>query len=163
MSTVEKAKEVVADSRFPPIGRRGFGSPFTHAIWGVTASDYLESANRDILVIVQIENREAVENVHAIAAVDGIGQLFSFFFSYFEIDAINHSYLTDWLNDCRCLVHWTLWSIHFTWLSSTVPWSASWSGESDTKNIKSRSWISEEVVSFCVLQALSMGFEYLFH
>ena len=163
MSTVEKAKEVVADSRFPPIGRRGFGSPFTHAIWGVTASDYLESANRDILVIVQIENREAVENVHAIAAVDGIGQLFSFFFSYFEIDAINYSYLTDWLNDSRCLVHWTLWSIHFTWLSSTVPWSASWSGESDTKNIKSRSWIPEEVVSFCVIQALSMGFEYLFH
>ena len=82
MSTVEKAKEVVADSRFPPIGRRGFGSPFTHAIWGVTASEYLESANRDILVIVQIENREAVENVHDIAAVDGIGQFIIFYFYF---------------------------------------------------------------------------------
>ena len=78
MSTVEKAKEVVADSRFPPVGRRGFGSPFTHKIWGVTTSEYLESANQDILVMVQIENREAVENVHAIAAVDGIGQCFIF-------------------------------------------------------------------------------------
>ena len=28
--------------------------------------------------MVQIENKEAVENVHAIAAVDGIGQLFHF-------------------------------------------------------------------------------------
>ena len=78
MSTVEKAKEVVADSRYPPVGRRGFGSPFTHTIWGVTASEYLESANRNILVMVQIENKEAVENVHAIAAVDGIGQYFKF-------------------------------------------------------------------------------------
>ena len=78
MSTVEKAKEVVADCRFPPVGRRGFGSPFTHAIWGVTASEYLDSANRDILVIVQIENREGVENVHAIAEVDGIGEYFIF-------------------------------------------------------------------------------------
>ena len=78
MSTVEKAKEVVADCRFPPVGRRGFGSPFTHAIWGVTASEYLDSANRDILVIVQIENREGVENVHAIAEVDGIGEYFVF-------------------------------------------------------------------------------------
>ena len=78
MSTVEKAKEVVADSRFPPLGRRGFGSPFTHGIWGVSASEYLDSANRDILVMVQIENKEAVENVHAIAAVDGIGRYFIF-------------------------------------------------------------------------------------
>jgi 4-hydroxy-2-oxoheptanedioate aldolase len=76
VSTVEKAKEVVADSRFPPVGRRGFGSPFTHGIWGVTMSEYLDSANRDILVMVQIENKEAVENVHAIAAVDGIDVLF---------------------------------------------------------------------------------------
>ena len=74
MSTAEKAKEVVADSQFPPVGRRGFGSPFTHTIWGVAASEYLESANRDILVMVQIENREGVENVQAIAAVDGVGQ-----------------------------------------------------------------------------------------
>lgn len=76
VSTVEKAKEVVADSRFPPIGRRGFGSPFTHGIWGVPASEYLGSANRDVLVIIQIENKEGVENVDAIAAVEGIDVLF---------------------------------------------------------------------------------------
>ena len=74
MSTAEKAREIVSDSRFPPIGRRGFGSPFTHGIWGVTTSEYLESANREILVMVQIENKEAVENVHAIAQVEGIGR-----------------------------------------------------------------------------------------
>lgn len=76
ISTAARAKEVVADSRFPPDGRRGFGSPFTHGIWDITASQYLESANKNILVMIQIENREAVENVDEIASVEGIGEQF---------------------------------------------------------------------------------------
>ncbi|KAJ3498259.1 hypothetical protein NLJ89_g10240 [Agrocybe chaxingu] len=76
VSTAEKAKEVVSDCRFPPLGRRGFGSPFTHGIWGVSAADYLKAANDTILVMVQIENKEAVENVGEIAAVDGVDVLF---------------------------------------------------------------------------------------
>lgn len=35
---------------------------------------YLESANENILVMVQIETKEAVENVREIAQVDGIGK-----------------------------------------------------------------------------------------
>ena len=76
ISTAAKAKEVVADSRFPPVGRRGFGSPFTHEIWDMTGSQYLESANENILVMIQIENKEAVENVEEIASVEGIGERF---------------------------------------------------------------------------------------
>ncbi|KAH9478055.1 4-hydroxy-2-oxo-heptane-1,7-dioate aldolase [Psilocybe cubensis] len=76
VSTAAKAKEVVADSRFPPLGRRGFGSPFTHGTWGVTASEYINSANDEILVMIQIENKEAVENVSEIANVDGVDVLF---------------------------------------------------------------------------------------
>lgn len=73
MSTAAKAAEVVADARFPPTGRRGFGSPFTHGTWGVTAKEYLASANESVIVMVQIENKEAVDNVDEIAAVDGLG------------------------------------------------------------------------------------------
>jgi 4-hydroxy-2-oxoheptanedioate aldolase len=76
VSTAAKAKEVVADSRFPPLGRRGFGSPFTHGTWGVTASEYLQVSNESILVMVQIENKEAVENVREIAGVEGIDAVF---------------------------------------------------------------------------------------
>ncbi|KAG6878855.1 hypothetical protein C0992_007118 [Termitomyces sp. T32_za158] len=76
VSTVEKAREIVADSRFPPIGRRGFGSPYTHGIWGVGVSEYLSTANDDISVMVQIETREGVKNMKEIAAVDGIDVLF---------------------------------------------------------------------------------------
>lgn len=40
--------------------------------------------------MVQIENKEAVENVHAIAAVDGIGQYFKF------ESALYYSVYIDW-------------------------------------------------------------------
>ncbi|KAF5324155.1 hypothetical protein D9619_011309 [Psilocybe cf. subviscida] len=76
VSTAAQAQTVVADSNFPPLGRRGFGSPFTHGIWGATSSEYLETANDSTLVMVQIENTEAVENVKEIAEVPGVDLLF---------------------------------------------------------------------------------------
>ncbi|KAH7882862.1 Pyruvate/Phosphoenolpyruvate kinase-like domain-containing protein [Phlebopus sp. FC_14] len=76
VSSSEKAKEIVADSQFPPAGRRGFGNPFTQSTWGTTAAEYLKSANEHITVMIQIENREGVANVEEIAAVEGIDVLF---------------------------------------------------------------------------------------
>ncbi|TFK33389.1 Pyruvate/Phosphoenolpyruvate kinase-like domain-containing protein [Crucibulum laeve] len=76
VSTAEKAKEIVSDSKFPPAGRRGFGNPFTHGTWGITASEYINSSNDSILVMVQIETKEGVDNLHEIARVEGIDTLF---------------------------------------------------------------------------------------
>ncbi|OAX39346.1 Phosphoenolpyruvate/pyruvate domain-containing protein [Rhizopogon vinicolor AM-OR11-026] len=76
VSTAEKAREIVADSRFPPGGRRGFGSPFTHGHWGLSAAEYINSANDSVVTMIQIETKEGVQNVDAIAAVDGIDCLF---------------------------------------------------------------------------------------
>jgi len=56
------------------MGRRGFGSPFTHEIWDVSAGEYLMgSANHNVVVMVQIEDRVGLSNVDQIAAVEGIG------------------------------------------------------------------------------------------
>ncbi|KAF9043244.1 Pyruvate/Phosphoenolpyruvate kinase-like domain-containing protein [Panaeolus papilionaceus] len=76
VSTAQKAREIVQDCKFPPVGRRGFGSPFTHGLWNITASQYIQSANDSTVVMVQIENKEAVENVKEIAQVDGVDVLF---------------------------------------------------------------------------------------
>jgi len=76
VSTAEKAREVVSDSCFPPGGRRGFGSPFTHGHWGISAAEYIKSANDSVVVMIQIETKEGVQNVDAIAAVNGIDCLF---------------------------------------------------------------------------------------
>jgi 4-hydroxy-2-oxoheptanedioate aldolase len=76
--TAEDAKKVVLSAKFPPQGQRGFGSPYPverfHS--SLTAGDYLKQANDAILTMVQIETKEAVENVDAIAAVPGIDVLF---------------------------------------------------------------------------------------
>lgn len=65
-------------AKFPPLGTRGFGSPFPHERFNpaLGATDYLKQANESILTIVQIETKEALENVNAIAAVPGIDVLF---------------------------------------------------------------------------------------
>ncbi|PYH89572.1 Phosphoenolpyruvate/pyruvate domain-containing protein [Aspergillus ellipticus CBS 707.79] len=68
----------VAASRFPPQGRRGFGSPFAMDRFavGLTASQYLAQANATLLLAVPIETREALDAADAIAAVDGLDLLF---------------------------------------------------------------------------------------
>lgn len=48
---------------------------FAPANFNQDGRQYLETANNNVLVIVQIETRKAVENVDDIAATDGIGKL----------------------------------------------------------------------------------------
>lgn len=76
--TVEDAERLVLAAKFPPQGKRGFGSPFPmerfHPSLG--SSEYLSQANDALLTIVQIETQEALNSVDAIAAVPGIDVLF---------------------------------------------------------------------------------------
>lgn len=76
--TVEQAKELVQAAKFPPVGRRGFGSPLSAERFHPmpTFTEYLQQANDALLTMVQIETREALEVVDEIAAVDGIDVLF---------------------------------------------------------------------------------------
>ncbi|PMD48519.1 Phosphoenolpyruvate/pyruvate domain-containing protein [Hyaloscypha variabilis F] len=76
--TVEDAKKLVLSAKFPPQGHRGFGSPFPQERFhpDLGSTDYLQQANESLLTIVQIETKEALENVEGIAAVPGIDVLF---------------------------------------------------------------------------------------
>ncbi|KAF5710881.1 2 4-dihydroxyhept-2-ene-1 7-dioic acid aldolase [Fusarium mundagurra] len=78
LRTVEEAKQLVQDAKFPPYGKRGFGSPMApeRFIPVPTFTEYLQQANDALLTIVQIETREALEAVDDIAAVEGIDALF---------------------------------------------------------------------------------------
>ena len=63
--TADDAKRLVESSKFPPVGRRGFGSPFAMLSTGdVSGVEYLQQANDALLTIVQIETKEALENVY---------------------------------------------------------------------------------------------------
>lgn len=63
-------------SREWPKGRRGAGAMFASANFEQNGNDYLKTANQNVLVIVQIESRLAVENCEAIANTNGIGTTF---------------------------------------------------------------------------------------
>ncbi|KAK1143935.1 hypothetical protein N8T08_005844 [Aspergillus melleus] len=75
--TADDAHRLAESAKFPPVGRRGFGSPFAMgSTGGVTGIEYLQHANDALLTIVQIETKEALENVEGIAKVPGIDVFF---------------------------------------------------------------------------------------
>ncbi|KAJ4344721.1 uncharacterized protein N0V89_012465 [Didymosphaeria variabile] len=78
LRTADEAKQIVAAAKFPPLGRRGLGSPFAMERFNPvpTMTEYLQQANDSLLTMVQIETQEAVDNVEEIAAVPGIDLLF---------------------------------------------------------------------------------------
>jgi len=67
--TVDQVRDVVAASKFPPLGRRGFGSPIAPQNFQPVPSftEYLQQANESLLTMVQIETREALDSVEEIA------------------------------------------------------------------------------------------------
>lgn len=78
LRTVEEARQLVQSAKFPPLGKRGFGSPIAPERFNPVPSftEYLQQANDALLTIVQIETKEALECVDEIAAVEGIDVLF---------------------------------------------------------------------------------------
>jgi 2-dehydro-3-deoxyglucarate aldolase/4-hydroxy-2-oxoheptanedioate aldolase len=76
VDTAEQAERIVSFTRYPPKGRRGAAFGFAHDDY--RAGDVVEKM-REIhgrtLVICMIETRAGLENVEAIAAVDGVDVL----------------------------------------------------------------------------------------
>lgn len=68
VETVEEARAAVLACRYPPEGRRGFGILHVDEHDGEVGR-YLERANREILLIVQIESATALDSLEEIASV----------------------------------------------------------------------------------------------
>jgi 4-hydroxy-2-oxoheptanedioate aldolase len=76
VDTAEQAKRVVASTRFPPAGIRGVASATSRASGFGTNAKYLAETHHSLCVIVQIESRTALDQLEAIAAVDGVDGMF---------------------------------------------------------------------------------------
>ncbi|GKZ30304.1 hypothetical protein AbraIFM66950_008640 [Aspergillus brasiliensis] len=78
--TKQQAEAIVRGCKYPtsqwPQGLRGAGAMFAPAAFNQTGREYLTHANDNVVIIVQIESRTAVENCAAIASVPGIDMLF---------------------------------------------------------------------------------------
>lgn len=77
VNTPERARQIVEAVKFPPVGSRGMDGAGLDGDYYLDADeDYAERVNRETFMVVQIETPQALDNVDAIAAVDGIDGLF---------------------------------------------------------------------------------------
>jgi 2-keto-3-deoxy-L-rhamnonate aldolase RhmA len=73
VDTAEQAARIVSFTRYPPQGRRGAAFGFAHDDYqGGDVVEKMRAIHERTLVICMIETRAGLENVEAIAAVDGV-------------------------------------------------------------------------------------------
>lgn len=71
------AEEAVRACRYAPRGVRGMAATIVRATnYGRTWRDYIKHADDDVLLICQIESREAIEKLDEIAGTEGVDMLF---------------------------------------------------------------------------------------
>ncbi len=75
VSSEAQARAVVSYAKYPPEGIRGAAAAAASR-YGRELATYLRTANAETTVGVQIETREALEHLEAIAAVPGVDLLF---------------------------------------------------------------------------------------
>jgi len=75
VQTAEEARAAVSAVRYPPEGLRGIAGTSRASRFGAIP-DYITRANAEICLVVQIESAQGLDNIEAIAAVEGIDGLF---------------------------------------------------------------------------------------
>ncbi|MCU7250911.1 4-hydroxy-2-oxoheptanedioate aldolase [Pseudomonas koreensis] len=76
VESADQARELVRAIHYPPHGVRGVGSALARASRWNSIPGYLDKADEQMCLLVQIENREGLANLDAIAAVEGVDGVF---------------------------------------------------------------------------------------
>jgi len=75
IQNADEARRAVEYTRYPVRGIRGVAGGSRASGYG-RVKDYLHKASEEICVLVQVETREAIEQLENIAAVDGVNGIF---------------------------------------------------------------------------------------
>ncbi|WP_461404422.1 HpcH/HpaI aldolase family protein [Falsiruegeria mediterranea] len=76
VETADQARELVRACQYPPHGTRGVGAMAARATMFGSTSDYIQTADQEICLLVQVENRAGMEALDEILTVDGIDGVF---------------------------------------------------------------------------------------
>jgi len=78
VNTASDAQRAVQAVKFHPLGNRGLAARTrpAHYGFGLSRASYVEMANRETLVCVQLEEEEALRNLDDILAVEGVDVFF---------------------------------------------------------------------------------------
>ena len=72
-NTRQEIEAVVRYAKYAPMGRRGISTQRPHTEYNPPAlARYMDKANRETILLAQIETREAVRSIDEILAVDGV-------------------------------------------------------------------------------------------
>lgn len=73
VNSSEEAIKIVKSSKYPPEGIRGAGFGFAHDNYNnQNPLTYIQKANNELINIIQIETKLALENVESIAEINGV-------------------------------------------------------------------------------------------
>lgn len=73
--TPQEAKDAVSYTRYPPAGVRGVAGTTRATRFG-RVKDYATRAHEELCVLVQVETKDALDQLEAICAVDGVDGVF---------------------------------------------------------------------------------------
>lgn len=76
VDTAEQARQLTKAILYPPQGIRGLGTSMARAACWNGVENYLHQANQEICLLVQAETVTAMDNLEAIAAVEGVHGVF---------------------------------------------------------------------------------------
>ncbi|MDO9416813.1 HpcH/HpaI aldolase/citrate lyase family protein [Pararhizobium sp.] len=76
VETVEQAELLVRACKYPPAGIRGVGAALGRASEFSRIADYLDTANDQICLLLQIESRAGLAILDEVAAMDGVDGVF---------------------------------------------------------------------------------------
>ncbi|MEX0317895.1 MAG: HpcH/HpaI aldolase/citrate lyase family protein [Ruegeria sp.] len=76
VESAEQARELVRACRYPPHGARGVGATAARAAMFGTVSEYIPTADQEICLLVQVENRAGIDALDDILQVEGVDGVF---------------------------------------------------------------------------------------
>lgn len=76
VESAEQAAALVAAMRYPPAGVRGVGGPLARASRWNRVPAYQQQADEHMCLLVQVESRKGLDNLDAIARVEGVDGVF---------------------------------------------------------------------------------------
>lgn len=75
VNSARQTENIVRLAKYAPDGSRGVGVSRAHR-YGLGFQEYIDKANEDVTVIVQVEHVDAVANIESIAKVPGVDAVF---------------------------------------------------------------------------------------
>jgi 2-keto-3-deoxy-L-rhamnonate aldolase RhmA len=78
VNTAAEAREVLAAVKYHPAGKRGLAAGTRAAVYDShgTLADYVKAANDETLIAIQLEDKEAIDNIDELLTVDDIDVFF---------------------------------------------------------------------------------------